>query len=82
MQFTYTPEQLALRDRANDLTDQLIPFEEPCEAARGLPAESLAKIRELTLEAELNAINMPTEWGGQGLSMLRAGRSSRSSSAS
>ena len=70
MQFTYTPEQLALRDRANDLTDQLIPFEEPCEAARGLPAESLAKIRELTLEAELNAINMPTEWGGQGLSLF------------
>ncbi len=25
---------------------------------------------QLTLEAELNAINMPTEWGGQGLSLL------------
>jgi butyryl-CoA dehydrogenase len=70
MQFTYTPEQLALRDRAQRLTDAIIPFEEPCEAGRGLPPESLAEIRRLTLEHELNAINMPTEWGGQGLSIL------------
>jgi butyryl-CoA dehydrogenase len=70
MQFTYTPEQLALRDRAQRLTDAIIPFEEPCEAGRGLPAESLAEIRRLTLEHELNAINMPTEWGGQGMSVL------------
>ncbi len=70
MQFTYTPEQLALRDRAGRLTDSIIPFEEPCEAGRGLPPESLAEIRRLTLEHELNAINMPIEWGGQGLSVL------------
>ncbi len=70
MQFTYTPEQLALRDRAERLTEAIIPFEEPCEAGRGLPAESLAEIRRLTLQHELNAINMPAEWGGQGLSIL------------
>jgi acyl-CoA dehydrogenase len=70
MQFTYTPEQLELRDRAERLTQSIIPFEEPCEAGRGLPAESLAEIRRLTLEHELNAINMPAEWGGQGLSVL------------
>jgi acyl-CoA dehydrogenase len=70
VQFTYTAEQLALRDRASRLTDAIIPFEEPCEAGRGLPTESLARIRELTLAAELNAINMPIEWGGQGLSVL------------
>jgi butyryl-CoA dehydrogenase len=70
MQFTYTPEQLALRDRAQRLTDAIIPFEEPCEAGRGLPSEPLAEIRRLTLEHELNAINMPAEWGGQGLSIL------------
>jgi butyryl-CoA dehydrogenase len=70
MQFTYTPEQLALRDRAQRLTEAIIPFEEPCEAGRGLPAESLAEIRRLTLEHDLNAINMPAEWGGQGLSVL------------
>ncbi len=70
MEFTYTPDQLALRDRANRLTEALIPFEEPCEEGRGLPPESLARIRELTLDHELNAINMPTEWGGQGLSVF------------
>jgi acyl-CoA dehydrogenase len=70
MQFIYTSEQLALRERAQRLTDAIIPFEEPCEAGRGLPPESLAEIRRQTLEHELNAINMPTEWGGQGLSVL------------
>jgi acyl-CoA dehydrogenase len=70
MEFTYTPEQLELRDRASRLTDAIIPFEDPCEAGRGLDDESLAEIRRLTLEHQLNAINMPVEWGGQGLSVL------------
>jgi acyl-CoA dehydrogenase len=70
MDFTYSPEQLELRDRAQSLTDAMIPFEIPCEEGRGLPAESLAEIRRLTLDHHLNAINMPDEWGGQGLSIL------------
>ena len=37
---------------------------------RGLPDPSLAEIRRLTLDHRLNAINMPAEWGGQGLSIL------------
>ncbi len=70
MEFTYSPEQLELRDRAQSLTDAIIPFEIPCEEGRGLPDASLAEIRRLTLDHRLNAINMPAEWGGQGLSML------------
>jgi acyl-CoA dehydrogenase len=70
VEFTYTAEQLELRDRASRLTDAIIPFEDPCEAGRGLDDESLAEIRRLTLEYQLNAINMPVEWGGQGLSVL------------
>ena len=70
MEFTYTLDQLELRDRASRLTDAIMPFEDPCEAGRGLPDESLAEIRRLTLEHRLNAINMPVEWGGQGLSVL------------
>jgi butyryl-CoA dehydrogenase len=70
VEFTYTTEQLELRDRAGSLTDAIIPYEEPCEAGRGLPDSSLAEIRALTLEHRLNAINMPVEWGGQGLSIL------------
>jgi acyl-CoA dehydrogenase len=70
VEFTYTAEQLALRERAGHLTREMLVFEEPCEAQRGLPDESLARIRELTIAAELHAINMPVEWGGQGLSIL------------
>ena len=70
MQFTYTPEQIELRDRASRLAEAIIPYEEPCETGGGLPDSALAEIRELTLQAQLNAINMPTEWGGQGLSIL------------
>jgi acyl-CoA dehydrogenase len=70
MDFTYSPEQLELQARAQSLTDAMIGFEIPCEEARGLPDESLAEIRQLTLDHRLNAINMPTEWGGQGLSVL------------
>jgi butyryl-CoA dehydrogenase len=70
VEFTYTAEQLALRERAGHLTREMLAFEEPCEAQRGLPDESLARIRELTLAAELHAINMPVDWGGQGLSVL------------
>jgi acyl-CoA dehydrogenase len=70
MDFTYSPEQLELRARAQSLTDAMIGFEIPCEEGRGLPDESLAEIRQLTLDHRLNAINMPAEWGGQGLSVL------------
>jgi butyryl-CoA dehydrogenase len=68
--FTYTPEQQELRERATSLTEAMIPFEDPCEQGRGLDDASLAEIRRLTLEHNLNAINMPIEWGGQGLSVL------------
>jgi acyl-CoA dehydrogenase len=45
-------------------------YEPECEEHRGLSAQSLAEIRELTLKTSLNAINMPLDWGGQGLSVL------------
>ncbi len=70
MDFTYSPEQLELRARAQSLTDAIMPFEIPCEEGRGLPAESLAEIRQLVLDHRLNATNMPIEWGGQALSVL------------
>ncbi len=70
MNFRYTDEQLELRDRAAALADDIMAYEEECEEHRGLSAQSLAEIRELTLKASLNAINMPLEWGGQGLSVL------------
>jgi acyl-CoA dehydrogenase len=68
--FRYTDEQLALRERAAGLAADITAFEDECEAHRGLSDDSLAEIRRLTLDAGLNAINMPVEWGGQGLSIL------------
>src|SRR5215217_7297586 len=44
--------------------------EECCERRNGLPAETHVQIAELVREQALNAINMPAEWGGQGLSIL------------
>jgi acyl-CoA dehydrogenase len=70
MEFTYTPRQHELKERARSLAEAIFEFERPCEEGRGLPPGSLATIRDLTLEHGLNAINMPTEWGGQGLSTL------------
>ena len=70
MDFRYTDEQLELRDRAAGLTREVMAYEEECEAHRGVSGQSLAEIKELTLKASLNAINMPVEWGGQGLSIL------------
>ncbi len=70
MDFRYTDEQLELRERAAGLARAIMAYEDECEAHRGLSAQSLADIRRLTLSAELNAINMPAEWGGQGLSIL------------
>ncbi|MDQ6730491.1 MAG: acyl-CoA dehydrogenase family protein [Actinomycetota bacterium] len=70
MDFRYTDEQLELRERAAGLAQAIMAYEDECEAHRGLSAQSLADIRQLTLSAELNAINMPVEWGGQGLCIL------------
>ena len=33
--------------------------------------ESYARIRQAVLDARLNAMNMPAEWGGQGFSILQ-----------
>jgi acyl-CoA dehydrogenase len=68
--FRYTDEQLELRDRAAGLARDIMVYEDECETNRGLSAQSLAEIKQLTLKASLNAINMPVEWGGQGLSIL------------
>ena len=39
MDFTYTPEQLELRDRARALADDIKVHELACEEQNGLPAD-------------------------------------------
>jgi acyl-CoA dehydrogenase len=44
--------------------------EEVCEEQNGLSDEAHAEIADLVRDTGLNAINMPAEWGGQGLGVL------------
>jgi butyryl-CoA dehydrogenase len=68
--FAYSPELAGLRRRARGLADLIEKYEDRCEAGNGLPADDLAAIADAVRAAGLGAINMPTEWGGQGLGVL------------
>ena len=70
MEFTYTARQRELKERAAQLTKTIMQYEEECEENNGLPHEAHADIRRAVLDVGLQAINMPTEWGGAGLSVL------------
>ena len=70
MDFTYTPRMAELKARAAELAGKIMVFEDECEQHNGLSAESHATIHAAVLDAGLNAINHPTEWGGAGLTLL------------
>ena len=70
MDFAYTAELEELKRRAAALTETLISYEDECERDGSLAPERLAEIRAAVLDAGLQAINMPTEWGGAGLTVL------------
>ena len=70
MDFTYTAEQLELRARARALADEIEVHEVACEEHNGLPPEVHRAVAERVRHHRLNAINMPAEWGGQGLGVV------------
>jgi acyl-CoA dehydrogenase len=70
MDFSYTPEQRELRARAAALAAEIMDHEEACEEGAGLPPDVHAAVAERVRHHGLHAINMPAEWGGQGLSVL------------
>ncbi|MEA2382861.1 MAG: acyl-CoA dehydrogenase [Solirubrobacteraceae bacterium] len=70
MDFTYTSEQLALRARARALADDIEIHELACEEQNGLPPEVHREVSGRVRHHGLNAINMPAEWGGQGLGVV------------
>jgi acyl-CoA dehydrogenase len=70
MDLKLSPAQEDLRARARALTESIMPHEQACEEQNGLTAEAHAEIADRVRELRLNAINMPAEWGGQGLSVL------------
>jgi alkylation response protein AidB-like acyl-CoA dehydrogenase len=70
MDWTYSESQLRLKETARALAKEIMVFEDQCEAEDGLGEDALDVIKKSTLAAGLNAINMPSEWGGAGLSVL------------
>jgi acyl-CoA dehydrogenase len=71
MDLALTPELVEIRERSRRFCDeQLLPVEQECEMAGGLPPATLARIHDAVIAANLHAVNMPAEWGGQGMSWL------------
>ncbi|MFJ8631955.1 acyl-CoA dehydrogenase family protein [Streptomyces sp. NPDC093568] len=69
MDFRLTPRQVRLKADARALTDFIAGYEIQCEEDNGLPADAHAKVRDAVLDAGLQAVNMPAEWGGAGLTI-------------
>ncbi|MEU9011929.1 acyl-CoA dehydrogenase family protein [Streptomyces sp. NPDC048479] len=70
MDFRLTARQEELKSSARGLTDFIMKYELDCEENNGLPPQAHAEIRDAVLGSGLQAVNMPTEWGGAGLSIL------------
>ncbi|MFD3439504.1 acyl-CoA dehydrogenase family protein [Streptomyces sp. NPDC058685] len=70
MDFRLTARQEELRSSARGLTEFIMKYELDCEENNGLPAQAHAEIRDAVLDSGLQAVNMPAEWGGAGLSIL------------
>jgi acyl-CoA dehydrogenase len=68
--FSYTIEQRALIERVRELYEFIKPYELECEMNNGLTAEAHQRIREAVLAADLQAVNMPREWGGAALTTM------------
>ncbi|MEV6192882.1 acyl-CoA dehydrogenase family protein [Streptomyces sp. NPDC051920] len=69
MDFRLTPRQARLKADARALTDFIAAYENRCEEDNGLPASAHTEIRDAVLDAGLQAVNMPAEWGGAGLTI-------------
>ncbi|HEY1485695.1 MAG TPA: acyl-CoA dehydrogenase family protein [Micromonosporaceae bacterium] len=71
MDFRYSAEQVDLKRRAAAYTELMQRYEDESELAGGpLPVETVRMLTKAAMEHGVYAINMPIEWGGQGLSLL------------
>ncbi|WP_338674221.1 acyl-CoA dehydrogenase family protein [Streptomyces sp. SCSIO 30461] len=70
MDFRLTARQEELRGSARELTQFIMKYEVDCEENNGLPPAAHTEIRDAVLASGLQAVNMPTEWGGAGLTIL------------
>jgi acyl-CoA dehydrogenase len=70
MDFRYTPRQAALKRAAASLYQEIKQHEVENEENNGLPPETHAAVKKAVLASGLQAVNMPTEWGGAGLTIF------------
>src|SRR5918996_3838151 len=70
MDLTLSGAQEDVRARARALTESIMAHELACEDQNGLSPGAHSEIAARVRELRLNAINMPAEWGGQGLGVL------------
>ena len=70
MSVQLTSSERELRERAAQLAAAIEPYELACERDNGLDPGTLEKLKELVRTARLNAANVPTCYGGQGLNVL------------
>jgi acyl-CoA dehydrogenase len=70
MDFRMTARQIGLKQRAKAWTEYMYQYELDCEMNNGLSPEQHARVRQSIIDHGLAAINMPTQWGGAGLSVL------------
>lgn len=69
MDFSYSPRQQDLKAAARSLSAVIEKYELDCEEQGGLPPEAHRHVTEEVLAHGLQAINMPAEWGGAGLTV-------------
>jgi alkylation response protein AidB-like acyl-CoA dehydrogenase len=69
MDFSYSPRQQEVKAAARSLYSVIEKYELDCEQNNGLPPEAHRHVTEEVLAHGLQAINMPTEWGGAGLTI-------------
>ena len=73
MDITLTDRHREISAKARHYCDTyLLPLEIACDERDGLEAADLVEARRAVVDMELNGINMPREWGGQALLVVRA----------
>ncbi|HEY1485696.1 MAG TPA: acyl-CoA dehydrogenase family protein, partial [Micromonosporaceae bacterium] len=70
MDFRYSAREADLKAAAAELYEFIKQYEIENEENNGLPAEAHAAVRKAVLASGLQAVNMPAEWGGAGLTIF------------
>ncbi len=71
MDLSLNAREREIQERSRRFCDEhLLPLEVPCDEQDGLSPAELAPAYAAVLAERLNAVNMPAEWGGQGMSIF------------